>query len=357
MPDQGFRPQSFTLRSLLSLTLILTLTPRSAHGVNVSMMTVQNEPLAPSPWEACFYDAQEESAFIADHLGPQLAAGALEGRHPPVTLLGFDDQKDNIEAWSELLLADGQPAAPFIGGIAYHWYAGDHFEALARAVRRAPGKVFLGTEATYELTRLADGAASEKWVEHGVWSRGEGYAHAIVGDLNAGSSGWIDWNVLLDSTGGPNHLGNVCDAPIIADAALDRLHLHPQFFFLGHFSKFIPPRSQRIGLNAHANDKQQPAKLPESHYWPYNISSSEVAYGRCPTGPPQAVAFRRPEGRYVLVVLNCQDEPAVIHVQGAGDSVDGGSSPGSSVHQSTIPPHAIRTFILEAKDEAEDRRG
>ena len=31
----------------------------SRKGVNVSLLTVQNEPMAPSPWEACFYDAAQ----------------------------------------------------------------------------------------------------------------------------------------------------------------------------------------------------------------------------------------------------------------------------------------------------------
>lgn len=43
-----------------------------------------------------------------------------------------------------------------------------------------------------------------------------GYAHDIMGNLNAGAVGWIDWNMLLDDTGGPNHVGNVCDAPMMA---------------------------------------------------------------------------------------------------------------------------------------------
>ena len=75
-------------------------------------------------------------------------------------------------------------------------YAGDHFDNLAAAAARHPSKLFLGTEATYELTRVGDAAeagtpAHDAWVREGVWSRGEGYAHAIIGDLLAGSSGWM----------------------------------------------------------------------------------------------------------------------------------------------------------------------
>ena len=29
--------------------------------------------------------------------------------------------------------------------------------------------------------------------------------------------GWVDWNIVLDSDGGPNHAGNYCGAPIMID--------------------------------------------------------------------------------------------------------------------------------------------
>jgi glucosylceramidase len=49
-----------------------------------------------------------------------------------------------------------------------------------------------------------------------AWARAERYAHAILADLAAGSQGWVEWNLILDSIGGPNHLGNLCDASLLA---------------------------------------------------------------------------------------------------------------------------------------------
>ena len=48
----------------------------------------------------------------------------------------------------------------------------------------------------------------------GEWAVGERYARSIINDLNRWTVGWIDWNLLLDDTGGPNHAGNLCSAPI-----------------------------------------------------------------------------------------------------------------------------------------------
>ena len=55
------------------------------------------------------------------------------------------------------------------------------------------------------------------------WAMGEKYGQSMIGDFNAGTVGWMDWNVLLDETGGPNHVGNFCFAPIIADTKTGKL--------------------------------------------------------------------------------------------------------------------------------------
>ena len=37
--------------------------------------------------------------------------------------------------------------------------------------------------------------------------------------------GWIDWNLLVDFEGGPNHLGNLCDAPLVANENFTDVHV------------------------------------------------------------------------------------------------------------------------------------
>ena len=48
------------------------------------------------------------------------------------------------------------------------------------------------------------------------WARAERYAHTILADLAAGSHGWVEWNLILDGIGGPNHLGNLCESTLLA---------------------------------------------------------------------------------------------------------------------------------------------
>jgi len=73
------------------------------------------------------------------------------------------------------------------------------------------GHLVLGSEACHcPSTGYAGGDLSV------AWARAERYGHTILSDLAAGSNGWVEWNLVLDSLGGPNHLGNMCDAPILA---------------------------------------------------------------------------------------------------------------------------------------------
>ena len=78
----------------------------------------------------------------------------------------------------------------------------------------------------------------------GSWKCGIGYAHDILGDLNNGTSGWVDWNILLNTQGGPNHVHNWIGAPMMSDD--ENLYIHPQYYFMGHFSKYLVPGSKRI---------------------------------------------------------------------------------------------------------------
>merc|ERR1719506_2166604 len=71
--------------------------------------------------------------------------------------------------------------------------------------------IVLGSEACHCPTTGYAGGDIDTY-----WARAERYAHTILADLAAGSNGWLEWNLILDGIGGPNHLGNLCDAPILA---------------------------------------------------------------------------------------------------------------------------------------------
>jgi glucosylceramidase len=63
-------------------------------------------------------------------------------------------------------------------------------------------------------------------------------------------SGWIDWNLALDTFGGPTYLENYLDAAIIINATANEFYKQPTFYAIAHLSKFVPPRSKRIQLTS-----------------------------------------------------------------------------------------------------------
>jgi glucosylceramidase len=52
--------------------------------------------------------------------------------------------------------------------------------------------------------------------------------------------------MLLDIQGGPNHLKNWCDAPLIADVTKQQLHYQIMYYYLGQITRFVVPDSVRI---------------------------------------------------------------------------------------------------------------
>ncbi len=213
----------------------------SAHGIDMWGVTVQNEPEAAVGWEACLWTAESMAHFVKRHLGPTLARD-----HPGVQIIGFDHNKDHVVEWAHTLYADKEARA-FFAGVGVHWYGGLNGHNLNTTHYIAPEKFILATEACNCGGVVYRSPDLPSW-----WSRAESIALDILEDLRFWAIGWTDWNLLLDTEGGPNHLKNLCDANIIADHNHTRgdetLIMQASYYFMGHFSRFIPPGSKRLGL-------------------------------------------------------------------------------------------------------------
>ena len=68
----------------------------------------------------------------------------------------------------------------------------------------------------------------------------------MINDFNNGVVAWTDWNILLDQTGGPNHVGNLCFSPVHGDTQTGALTFTNSYYYMGHFSKYIRPGAKRI---------------------------------------------------------------------------------------------------------------
>ena len=102
-------------------------------GVGIGRVTIQNEPNAIQTWESCQYNAAQERAFLHDHLKPALHQAGLGH----VKTLIWDHNKEGMLDRAAAIMGDDAAAAD-VDGVAFHWYSGDHFEAL-RAARELVG--------------------------------------------------------------------------------------------------------------------------------------------------------------------------------------------------------------------------
>jgi len=288
-----------------------------AAGVPIWALTVQNEPTNNAAWEACMLSAEEEADFIVQHLGPKMRA-----RHGEVVVFAFDDQKDRLADYVTQVMSRPD-ITKYVDGIAFHWYTGDWFQWVDLMHKKWPKMKMLASEATYER-RMWEEGRTEAYPD---WRFGEGYAHDIIGDFSAGAMGWVDWNIVLDKHGGPNHVGNVCDAAIILDPETQQLHVHPQYYYIGHFSKFILPGSKRV------------SSVVKSAKSKYNPGAPPGPYGTC-TGEHglETTAARRPDGQLVVVVLNCAAEGIELKLR-----------LGERAVRATAPARSITTFVLPAE--------
>ena len=211
------------------------------EGMDVRLLSVQNEPNATQRWDSCTMTGSEERQFVRCHLGPALERHDLKER---VCLLVWDHNKERALDRAMEIMTDDE-MKDMVGGIAFHWYTGDHFDVLSMIREEFPGK------------RLV---FSEGCVEHSLYGNDKEllgavkYAHEYIGDLNHGADTLIEWNLLLDEKGGPNHVANYCDAPLMYDTKKKHLIRRMSYEYIGHFSRYILPGSRRVGTSTFSRD-------------------------------------------------------------------------------------------------------
>ncbi|UCH14610.1 MAG: glycoside hydrolase family 30 protein [Bacteroidales bacterium] len=212
----------------------------SDEDIPIWGLTVQNEPMAVQRWESCIYTAEEEKDFVKNYLGPTLN----ESEYPETKLIIWDHNRGIMYQRAKEIYDDPE-ASKYVWGTGFHWYVGDHFENVKLHYEAFPDKKLIFTEGcTYPFN--IDSIYKWHW--------GERYGESVLHDLNNGASGWVDWNVLLNEQGGPNHVSNFCFAPVIGNTKTGEVHYMSSFYYMGHFSKFIRPGARRIICSSNYDD-------------------------------------------------------------------------------------------------------
>ena len=265
------------------------------EGIPIWGITVQNEPMAKQTWESCIYTAEEERDFLKNYLGPAMQKNGLGDKK----IIVWDHNRDLIYQRASTLLED-PAAAKYAWGIGYHWYedwsGGDQmFDNVARVHEAFPGKNLMFTEGCtfpFKLDKVHD------------WDLGERYGRSMIHDFNDGTVGWTDWNILVDETGGPNHVGNFCFAPVVGNTKTGELIYTNEYYYIGQFSKFVRPGAKRISAAP---------------------SRSQLL----------ATAFINKNGKIAVVVMNQTDKKVDYNLWVGGDAA-----------QVTSLPHSIATLVF-----------
>lgn len=188
------------------------------EGINIQSLTIQNEPKATQSWESCVFTIEEEIA-LAKILKTKIKKANLK-----VDLYCWDHNKERL-----VEKANKAFKTNLFKGIAFHWYSGNHFEAIQTVRNKYPNKNIIETEFCHST---------------GFDETTSSYAYEIINNLKNGANAIIEWNVLLDKDGGPYHdRGSQkvcgCIAPLMLDASnnLVESKTYKQTFLFSNFIK------------------------------------------------------------------------------------------------------------------------
>lgn len=247
--------------------LVKYLEAYAAEGIPIWALTPVNEPLGNgAQWESLHFTPATMARFLAEDLGPALAASPFK---PEIYI--FDQNRSEVNEWAEILR---NPAVAAIAdGIAVHWYSSTvdvYPEVLDHLAAEFPQFPVIHSEGCIDA--LGDDEPAGAWLEDDWYFRPEAtdwgfrwappeqradhpayrpfyrYVRDMVVGLQHGMIGWIDWNLVLDFKGGPNHAKNFCGAPVLVDPAEDRVYFTPLFYGISHFSRFIRPGASVVQL-------------------------------------------------------------------------------------------------------------
>ena len=249
-----------------------------AEGIPVDAITVQNEPLHPGNNPSMLMLAPDQAQFVKANLGPAFKTAGLKTK-----IIIYDHNCDKPEYPISIL--NDPDAKKYIAGSAFHLYAGK-IEALSEVHNAHPDKAvyfteqWMGTPANFKrdisshITKLTIGATRN-------WSRTV-----------------IEWNLAADPNSNPHTDRGGCSScmgGITIDN--DNVMRNPAYYVVAHAAKFVRPGSVRIATNMVTD-------LPN-------------------------VAFRTPDGKTVLIVINNGTAASNFNINYKGTTAKAGLAAGS----------------------------
>lgn len=243
------------------------------RGYNVRRLSLQNEPNAVQKWDSCLFTAEEEKEFLKDYMYPAL----LEHGYDDIEIYIWDHNKERI--YERVRKTVDEETKSMIAGAAFHWYSGDHFEAMDLVRAHYPNIKMIMSESCLEYRLFDAGNIDDITIR---------LSHEIIGDLNHGMCAFYDWNLLLDEKGGPNYAGNYCHSPFLYNTQTKELMPQKTLTDFFQFSHYLKCGYTRIATTKY---------------------SDEI----------DAVAYKTPDNGITLIILNKGKELRPVNFRLNGD--------------------------------------
>ncbi len=225
-------------------------------GIRIDAVTIQNEPLHPGNNPSLLMLPAEQALFIKQNLGPAFKSAGIKTK-----IILYDHNADRPDYPISVL--NDPEARAYVDGSAFHLYGGS-ISALSNVHAAYPDKNLYFTE---------------QWIGAPGNLKGDLPWHVrelIIGATRNWSRTVLQWNLAADPQQNPHTPGG-CDQCLGALTINgNTVKRNPGYYNVAVASKFVRPGSVRI-------ESDLPKALPN-------------------------VAFKTPEGRMVLIVLN--DSPA-----------------------------------------------
>jgi glucosylceramidase len=287
-PDEkihsSLRPEAY---DSLANYLVKTIQGYQAAGVPVFGLTVQNEPLyTPPTYSGMQMLATEQVSFLANNLGPALAAAHLTPK-----VMVYDHNWDRPD-YPETVLKDPKAYA-FSAGTAWHHYGGEP-SVMTKNHEEFPQKDQWVTEASGETNQKGNILAQE--------------ATELVDVIRNWAKSYVLWALATDQKNGP-HVGgcDICRGLVtidLTDPAKPAVKREVDYYVIGQATKFVLPGAVRI-----ASDEPAGTQLKD-------------------------VAFRNPDGAVVLYTVNNGTASQELRISFHGKTV-----------ATTLPAGAVATFV------------
>lgn len=280
-----------------ALYLVKYIQAMAREGITISAITIQNEPLNSRNTPSMQWQVGEQLTFLRDHLSPAFAQAVLRTK-----VILFDHNCDRPDY--PLTLLSDPIISRLADGTGFHHYGGD-MSAMSLMHTARPDKNLYFTE------QMIIERPSGKTIDIA-----QAVKRMLVDTTRNWSKNVILWNLAADPRNEP-HTNNggcpMCQGAITIDG--DAVNYNLAYYTIAHASKFVRPGSVRIH-STHRGDTR--VSLTEDEERP---GIRRVAVIDNTTVLPN-VAFRRPDGKIVLIVENDTGASATFSVQCDGASAE-----------------------------------